>query len=185
MDPDRVGVAGQAEPVTSGPAAINARDVLARTTQAMKAVQAMQSAARDAALKGSNNLGLDPNHAGKQLPNVPNGLVAGGLQVAPGVPANLSNPVAGEDLKLWQGAALPKQSVQNGQTTVTIKQNAPQALLNWQTFNVGKETTVYFNQKAGSEKDGSNNWIAFNRILDPSGVPAKSSAPSLPKARST
>ena len=57
--------------------------------------------------------------------------------------------------------------------TVTIKQTQPQALLTWETFNVGKETTVYFNQHAGTQDDGSNNWIAFNKILDPSGVPSQ------------
>ena len=164
---------GGLNPGAGGAAMGNARDALARTTQAMKAVQAMQNAARNAARRGPNNLGLDPNHAGIQLPNVPNGLTLGGLQVAPGVPIDLSKPVAGEDPKLWQGAALPKQTVANGQTTVTIKQDAAQALLTWQSFNVGKETTVNFNQKAGNETDGSNNWIAFNRILDPSGVPSQ------------
>src|SRR5579862_3901688 len=55
-------------------AAATAKDRLARTTQALQAMQAMQAAARNLARSGGNNLGLDPNHAGKQLPNIPNGL---------------------------------------------------------------------------------------------------------------
>src|SRR5262249_39513175 len=59
----------------------NGRDTLARTTQALNAVRNMQAAARAAAMKGPNNLGADPNHPGLRLPNVPNGLTPGGLQV--------------------------------------------------------------------------------------------------------
>ncbi len=164
---------GQSPAVATQQAAGSARDALARTTQAMQAVQKMQMAARSAALKSGNNLGLNPNRPGTQLPNVPNGLRPGGLQVAPGVPVNLKNPVAGENPGLWRGALLPKETAAGGETTVTIRQTAPQAVLNWKTFNVGKETTVDFNQKAGTQKDGSNNWIAFNKINDPSGVPSQ------------
>ena len=78
----------------------------------------MQAAARAAALSGPNNLGANPNHPGFQLPNVPNGLAIGGLQVAPGVPVNLASPQAGENATLWQGAALPSQAVASGRTTV-------------------------------------------------------------------
>ncbi len=44
--------------------------------------------------------------------------------------------------------------------------NATQAILNWQTFNVGKNTTVVFDQQ------GNSNWIALNRVLDPTGNPS-------------
>ena len=155
----------QTRALTSG------QDALARTTQALQAVRAMQAAAHSAALQGAANLGPDPNHPGFTLPNVPNGLVTGGLKVAPGVPANLASPAPGEDPSLWTGALLPTQSVSNGQTTVNIKQTAQQALLNWETFNVGKETTVSFDQTAG----GANvsEWIAFNFINDPSARPSQ------------
>ena len=141
----------------------NEQDVLSRTTQALRAVQAMQGAARNIAQNGPNNLGLDPNHPGQQLPNVPNGLTTGGLQVAPGATANSA---------LWQNANLPTQSTSNGQTTVTITQTAPKAILTWQTFNVGKNTTADFDQSAGTQ-NGTNNWIALNRVLDPTGVPSQ------------
>ena len=149
----------------------NGQDVLARTTQALRAVQAMQAAAHDAAVRGAANLGRDPNHPGLFLPNVPNGLTVGGLRVAPGVPAKLSAPAPGEDPSLWQGANLPTQSVAGAQTTVDIKQTAQQALLNWGTFNVGKETTVNFDQTSGGAN--ASEWIAFNTITDPSGRPSQ------------
>ena len=137
-----------------------AADTLARTSQAIAAVQAMQAAARTAALGGANNLGLDPNHAGRTLPNVPDGLALGGLQRA-----------TGDDAKLWQGAALPTQATGGGQTNVTVGQTAQQALLTWQTFNVGKNTTLTFDQSTGG--DSRSEWIAFNKINDPNGVPSQ------------
>ncbi len=149
--------------VTAGgatPPLPSAADTLARTAQAIAAVQAMQAAARSAATAGANNLGLDPNHPGATLPNVPDGLAAGGLQRA-----------TGNDALFWQGAGLPTQSVSGGQTDVTIAQTAQQALLTWQTFNVGKKTTLTFDQSAGGDSRGE--WIAFNQINDPSGVPSQ------------
>jgi len=123
----------------------NANDALARTTQALQAVKAMQSAARGAALAASR-------------PAVPDGLTTGGLQLAPNA--------------AMAGAAAPVQSVAaNGQTTVTVTQNAQQALLNWQTFNIGKNTTLNFDQSAGGAD--ASQWVAFNKINDPSGVPSQ------------
>lgn len=140
----------------------NARDALARTTQALNAVRAMQSAARSLALRGPNNLGADPNHPGQILPNVPNGLTTGGLEVDPAVSTNAS---------LWRGANLPTQSGRGGRVTVTVKQNEQTAVLNWKTFNIGKNTTLYFDQYAGGEQVGQ--WVAFNKINDPSGSPSQ------------
>ena len=122
-------------------ARLNARDAMARTSQALNAVRAMQDAAR-AASAGKNSLG-------RNLPNIPNGLVAGGLQVAPNVPKILSQPQSGEDSKLWQGASLPTQKTSGGRVIVDVKQNKQQALLTWQSFNVGKNTTLKFDQSRG------------------------------------
>ncbi len=149
------GAAGSGTVIPS--AASLARDSLARTTQALQAMQALQAAARAAAQTGSANLGADPNHSGLTLPNVPDGLTAGGLAVAPG--------------GIWQGAGLPVQTAANGQTTVTVTQSAQQALLNWTTFNVGRATTLVFDQSAGGASQGE--WIAFNKINDPSGLPSQ------------
>jgi filamentous hemagglutinin family protein len=95
--------------------------------------------------------------------NVPNGLGKGGLQVASHI---------GTDPSLWQNADAPTQSSSGGQTTVTIKQTDQKAILNWDSFNVGRQTTVYFNQSAGNQSNGSNDWIALNRINDPGTAPS-------------
>ncbi|WP_076866184.1 filamentous hemagglutinin N-terminal domain-containing protein [Bradyrhizobium mercantei] len=127
-------------------AAKQSQGALTRATQAIQALQAAQAAARGAAASVQRS---------SSLPQVvvPNGLAAGGLQVAPGAVPGSS---------LWKGADLPVQSASGGQTTVTINQTAPQALLNWQTFNVGSQTTVNFNQQA-------NSWTAFNRVVGNAG----------------
>ncbi|MDQ0008521.1 filamentous hemagglutinin family protein [Luteibacter jiangsuensis] len=96
--------------------------------------------------------------------NVPDGLGKGGLQV---------DSHAGTDPSLWQNANAPTQSVASGQTTVQIKQNAPKAIMTWETFNVGRHTTVHFDQTGGTRTDGSNQWIALNRVNDPSGKPSE------------
>lgn len=132
----------------------NAQDRLARTTQALQSVKAMQAAARSAAL-GANNLGMDPNTPGVRLPDVPDGLTAGGLDIS-GVPI---------------GALTPRQSGGGNGVTVTVQQTAQQALLNWNTFNVGKNTTLKFDQSAGGSDKGK--WIAFNRVMDPSRAPSQ------------
>lgn len=124
----------------------------------------MQVAARAAALAGANNLG-------PSLPDVPNGLAPGGLQVLPGVPANLAAPPPGENAGLWTGATLPTQASAAGRTVVTVKQEVAQAVLNWKTLNVGKQTTLKFDQSAGGTS--KSQWIAFNKITDPSGSPTQ------------
>ncbi len=67
----------------------------------------------------------------------------------------------------WTGAALPTQS--GG--LVTINQTDAQAMLHWETFNVGKNTTLYFNQTQG--KSDASKWVAFNKVFDPSGKPSQ------------
>ena len=100
--------------------------------------------------------------------SVPNGLVVGGLQVAPGVSSDTSNPA------LWINANLPTQTVNaNGAVDVNVQQTAQNAVLTWQTMNVGKQTTLNFDQSAGTQTNGANNWIVLNRIVDPSGAPSQ------------
>lgn len=142
-----------ADPV-AGAAAANARDALARTSKAVDAVQAMQNAAR---AQGRSAPQL--NYLGHALPPVPNGLTTGGLQVATGADSR------------WQGASLPRMTVESGQSVVTIKQTDSRALLNWETFNVGKNTSLVFDQSAGGNRIGQ--WIAYNKIIDPSLNPSQ------------
>jgi filamentous hemagglutinin len=140
----------------------NANDMLARNTMALQAVNAMQEAARALAAT-SNNLGANPNFPG-QLPDVPNandpgsdafGMIAGGLEIT-GAPV---------------GANLLTKSQEAARAIVNIQQTQQQALLEWKTFNVGRETTVRFDQSAGGTAAAT--WIAFNRVTDPSGNPTQ------------
>ncbi|MES2658178.1 MAG: filamentous hemagglutinin family protein [Verrucomicrobiota bacterium] len=155
---------GAPTPAATDAARANARDTLARTNKTLKSIRAMQAAARQAALaNGKNHLGNNPLNPTIKLPVVPNGLGAGGLQVSGTVTT---------DPTQWTGAKLPVQQVKkNGKTTVTIQQTEQQALLNWETFNVGKKTTVTFDQSKGGADVGK--WIAFNKITDPSGNPTQ------------
>ena len=110
--------------------------------------QAVQRAAREAALAAPST--------------VPDGLGEGGLKVDTG------SLTAG-----WLNANAPTQTVSGGKTEVTIEQTAPKAILNWETFNVGRDTTVTFDQKGGNLAGGKNEWIALNRVNDPNGKPSE------------
>ncbi|MGE8588167.1 MAG: hypothetical protein ACN6OD_02020, partial [Alcaligenes sp.] len=96
---------------------------LNRTAAAVAAQQAAQAAARAAAAAANGG-------------NVPDGLVEGGLWAATGEKAK------------WEGAKAAKPSVENGRQIVTIEQTQSRAILNWDTFNVGRNTTVQFKQGA-------------------------------------
>lgn len=107
---------------------------LNNTVAAIAAQQAAQAAGRATAL-GSVQF-------------VPDGLGEGGLKV--------DNSLA----QGWQNAKGPQQTQADGKTTVKIEQTADKAILNWETFNVGRNTTVEFAQQS--------NWAVLNRVNDPS-----------------
>ncbi len=113
---------------------------LGKAAAAIAAQQAMQAATHQTALSTPDS--------------VPNGLTTGGLQVD-------TNPATAG----WLNASAPTQSTVNGQTTVTINQTQDKAILNWQTFNVGKNTEVDFNQQS--------TWAVLNRVNDPNAQPSE------------
>ena len=115
--------------------------------QTIAAQQSAQAAARQAAENDGS---------------VPDGLAEGGLKV------DTNSLTAG-----WANANAPVQSAAGGLTQVKIEQTADKAILNWETFNVGRNTVVQFDQRAGAKPDGTNTWIALNRINDPSGKPSQ------------
>ena len=127
-----------------------AQSALSRAAQAVQAVQALQAAARTAAQASASS--------------APNGLTAGGLVVDPRV-------TAGTDANLWQNISLPTQTTSNGQTTVTLTQTSQRAIATWEQFNVGKNTTVDFDQSGGNTTNG-NSWVVLNRI-DATGNPSQ------------
>ena len=107
--------------------------------RAIAAQQSAQAQARQAAAGGAS---------------VPNGLAQGGLQV------DTNSLTAG-----WLNAQAPVQTVANGKTAVVVQQTADKAILNWETFNVGKDTTLTFQQ----QKD----WAVLNRVNDPQARPSQ------------
>ena len=157
---------------TPAPVNSNASDLLRRATAALQAVQNMQAAARAAAASTSASLGINPNSPTTPLADVPDasttvitpaspGSTGPGLQVAVN---SQGQPV------LWQGASLPIQA-SNNPNQVTITQSQQQAYLQWQTFDIGKNTSLIFDQSEGLSS--VSNWIAFNYVRDPSGRPSQ------------
>ncbi|HZP60896.1 MAG TPA: filamentous hemagglutinin N-terminal domain-containing protein, partial [Opitutaceae bacterium] len=152
--------------VTS-PGAASAQATLARAANAVAAVRAMQASARMLAAS-QNNLGADPNHPGQALPDVPDGLATPDpASTGPGLRIDVDaqgRPV------LWTGANLPATDGANP-NQINIVQNQQQALLQWRTFDIGRHTALTFDQRAGGDSAGQ--WIAFNKINDPSGRPSQ------------
>ncbi|REM67638.1 filamentous hemagglutinin N-terminal domain-containing protein, partial [Mycobacterium tuberculosis] len=104
------------------------------------AQQAAQAAARAAAQNDAS---------------VPDGLADGGLRV------DTNSLTAG-----WANANAPVQTRQaDGRTNVAIQQTGDRAVLNWETFNVGRNTTVDFRQQA--------DWAVLNRVNDPQARPSQ------------
>jgi filamentous hemagglutinin len=133
----------------------NASDALGRTAAALQAVKNMQAAARKLTVNGVNNLGRNPNNASQQLSTVQDGLHPNGLHFD----------------RVVSGANAPTQTIANGRANVTVKQTAQQAFIQWHKFNVGRGTTLNFDQSAGGANVGQ--WIAFNKVNDPTGEPSQ------------
>jgi filamentous hemagglutinin family protein len=138
--------------------------VLARPAPVAPNVAGMTSAsaralANQAAAANATSLAVQANSAARATAQalaqtIPNGLVAGGLvPVANGTLAAL-DPTG---LKTWQGALAPVQTGSAAAPTVTITQTAQRALLTWESFNVGRATTLVFNQQP--------DWVVLNRIV--------------------
>ncbi len=121
--------------------------------------------------------------SGEELPALGAGSVItfsspGALKAAAGDSFNMTLPTGtaysyatSSGASTWINIGSLTQSVSNGETTVTTVQTGQYALLNWGTFNLGKNTTMVFDQSAG----GSNaaNWIALNKINDPNDRPSQ------------
>lgn len=143
--------AQQAAAAQASAAALQAQASLAQAAAAMRAAQAAQAAAAAAAQNAASS--------------IPNGLGVNGLNPASGSGYAVGNSTV-TDQTLWQNASGPTQTVdpKTGHVTVDITQTAPKAILNWQTFNVGRNTTLDFNQSTSS-------WTVLNRVTDPSANP--------------
>jgi len=127
---------------------------LSRAAEMITAAQTAQSAARQLALSQSNPEG------------VADGLAEGGLVVDPDAAADLADPDSCNTYSCtWINAELPTQTVaDDGSVLVTVEQTAAQAIMTWDSYNVGVNTTLYYDQSAGTQSDGSNAWVALNRV---------------------
>ncbi|WP_353192518.1 filamentous haemagglutinin family protein [Pandoraea pnomenusa] len=115
---------------------------LATAAQGIAAMQAAQSVARQAAAASGET--------------IPDGLTEGGLKVdTNSLTAGWIN--AKKDIAQTRDAA--------GNTKVAIEQTGEKAILNWETFNVGRRTTVEFAQQPG--------WAVLNRVNDPNARPSQ------------
>ncbi|PLR06917.1 hypothetical protein CFHF_23690 [Caulobacter flavus] len=96
---------------------------------------------------------------------VPNGLAPGGLAPV----ANPTTKNTGLGLSLWTGAQLPTQTTKaDGSVQVDVKQTDSRAVLSWETFNVGAQTTLNFDQSQNGV--AKPDWVVLNRVvgqLDP------------------
>lgn len=123
---------------------------LSRAAEAIAGARSAQNAAAAIAL---------------DLPSdVPNGLAPGGLQVAARVAIDPSS---------WQNAELPTQTSGSAGTVVTVEQTAARALLTWDSFNIGRDTTLHIDQSGGTTTRGSNDWIALNRVEGNGAAPSQ------------
>jgi len=108
------------------------------------------------------------------LSSVPNGLIAGGLEV--------HNPtgqvVAGNVPANWSGVSSLAEKRLGSSSKVDITQNQQNAYLYWNKFNVGSQTTVNFNLADNLKANPGQN-IAFNKVMsssDPSHIFGKINA---------
>ncbi|OAF02723.1 hypothetical protein AYJ54_25965 [Bradyrhizobium centrolobii] len=132
-------------------AATQAQISLGRAAAALAAARKLQSDAAAAAQAAASSA-------------VPDGLTTGGLMPSGGT---ASDPLAGikADMSKWRGADLPKQTTKDAKVEVDINQTQKKAILSWDTFNVGANTTVNFIQSA-------SDWIALNRV-EPGVAPSR------------
>jgi filamentous hemagglutinin family protein len=107
-----------------------------------------QKAARDAARRAIE---------AAALPNIPDGLKPGGLEVSPDL---------GVDGIVWENAKLPVETDHpkfDDHRLVTVEQTGQRSILTWKTFNVGAKTELYFQQRENGAP--RPDWIALNRVL--------------------
>lgn len=168
----RGGVTGLARGIVPAQAAQAAATAAARQA-AQAAQQAETSMARAAAGLALMRQAQQAAAAMAAQGNVPNGIVNGGLMpqggvtAAPGCTLFCTYQLKTTDATLWQGADAPQQLIDNsGNYLVNINQTQKKAILNWDSFSIGRKTTLNFLQ-------GGSDWIAFNRVNDATTAPSQ------------
>ena len=149
-------------------------------TEALARSQALQSradqirgyvtAARDAALAatrakptdGLSATGLDPVAAIREAAALS---AAGGADNLARAQALVQSVSAANDTtgaSTWEGAGVPVQTTADGRTQVSITQTQERALLTWNRFDIGANTTLQFNQKQNGV--AQTGWTVVNRV---------------------
>lgn len=150
---------------------------LAAQQAAAAGAQAQVSLARAAAaLNAARQAQLNAAAAAAQaVKSTVNGVATGGLMPLGGVKDVTAQSACGDfcsTLQLntptsWQNANTSfTETAKNGQYKVDITQTQSRAILNWETFNIGRNTSVKFEQQ-------SSDWTVLNRVTDPSGSPTQ------------
>lgn len=97
------------------------------------------------------------------------------LRPAPAVAASTNGLAAGwlapDTTQTWLNVAKPTQTSAGATTTVTVKQTSQTAVAYWQSFNVGSQTNLVFDQSAGGTS--ANTWVVMNRVTNPAAVPSQ------------
>ncbi len=71
-------------------------------------------------------------------------------------PANTALPTAPQ---VVEGSAAVSQNANVNVPVMTVQQNTDRAIINWNTFNIGRDASVVFQQPAASA-------VILNRVLD-------------------
>ncbi|NVN98830.1 MAG: filamentous hemagglutinin N-terminal domain-containing protein, partial [Geobacteraceae bacterium] len=96
-------------------------------------------------------------------------VISSAAPLIPGFSRKITIPVPSADAlpqvrgTSWTGVADITQAP--GKSELVINQNAPQAIINWDSFNIGAAAAVRFNQR-DSQGNPQKDWAALNRIYD-------------------
>jgi filamentous hemagglutinin family protein len=153
-------------PATMTEALARQRSTQSRTQQTRDLILAAQQAAR----------------AANQGGDVPDGLATGGLDPTSLIREAVAAAKAGDTVRAgqllvsaraindptgvatWEGAGLPTQTAVDGRAVVSIDQTQQRALLSWNSFNIGANTTLQFNQRENGV--ARPDWVAVNRVTN-------------------
>lgn len=180
--------AAQGQQAAASAAAARSQALLSRALKSYKDRGDLQALKRAQALAGPNQIIVNG-----ALVTLGNGLYdavnnpTGGLKPHPDIVVtptgeikvvggnSYENPIPTSNIpegsKVWIGADGPTETVADGHYTVTVKQNQQKAILTWESFDIGKDTTLYFDQTKGGADVA--NWIALNRVMDSGLAPSK------------
>lgn len=146
--PTNVGQAGTPQPtVTATTPSMN--QIMARHQNYQARVQAAAGivAQANAAARAAANAATR---------SVVDGLRPGGLVPVSVMLKSAQDPTG---LSVWDGASAPTEATSGAAVNVTINQTQSRALLSWNSFDIGANTTLTFNQQ------GNADWVAVNRVV--------------------